>query len=160
MPTSKIRNKKKQNNQQTAASIQKHKAATELAFDFLAEVGAGIQPSEYSLINLLYPEMDGLKEHFYILSRNAITNRLEEHTEGKAFQDRFIKAIKRKPVLDPARIVVGFFDKDQVEITTEGLAFHTPKMAFKWVIQNSVLLPEDKPLNWNGFDVLPGHVAQ
>lgn len=160
MPTSKTRNKKKQNNQPTAASVERHKKATELAFDFLSEVGIGIKPGEFSLVNLLYPEMDGLKEHFYILSRNAITKRLEEHTEGKAFQDRFIKALKRKPTLDPARVVVGFFDKEQVEITTEGIAFHTPKMAFKWVIDDFMLKPENKPLNWNGFDVQPGFMAQ
>lgn len=160
MPVSKSRNKKTVQAKTSATSIKKTEKARELVFDFLAEVGFALKPGEFSLVNLLYPETDGLKEHYYILSRNKVTQRLEEHTEGESFQKRFIRAVKMVPELDKPRLVVGFFDPTEVKITSEGIEFHKPKLAYKWFIEDNTLKPEEKPLHWNGFDVLPGFVAQ
>lgn len=160
MPASKVRTKKKPQVRKSPSAIAREQKAEELVYDFLAEVASGIKPGEFSLLNLLYPTHDGLKEHYYILSRNKVTQRLEEHTDGESFKKRFARALKVAPELDAPRMVIGFFDPEEVKTTTEGIEFHKPKLAFKWVIEKGTLVPESKPLNWNGFDVQPGFVAQ
>lgn len=124
--------------------------------DFMDDTVDALKDDTFVLLSILQDWPQDLKE-YYVLSRSK-DGKLLEHNEGPVFKQKFTKALKASIGLphNPVKIVVGYFNRDQVTINPEGLNFGTPFYAIQWKTEAGKLIPDDSVYNWNGYEVTPG----
>lgn len=165
MPVSSKR--KKPAKKQTVDKSAKLKLVSDYIDDFLDNVIMSLENDNSVLISVLKeikgnPGSPAGFKHYYVLSRND-EGKLLEHNEGPAFKEEFIKAVREnsKGEENPVKIVVGYFDKEQIIIRDGGLEFRTPNHALQWTVANNQFLPDESEYIWNGYEVQPGgHVSR
>lgn len=154
MPVSKKRKPKKVISHKPVAPVQ-----SKYLDDFVDEAIDSLQDGDFGLIAVLddahiYDEFG--EKYYYILSRNS-DGRLLEHNEGPAFVNDFNKMVKfHKEQNMDVKIVVGYFNKDQVSEKNGGVAFGLPHLALQWKMDGETFIPDDSDYDWNGYMVQPG----
>jgi len=165
MPVSSKR--KKVQKKSLANKPPKPSPAAEYIEDFLDNVIESLENDNFVLVSVI-KEIEGNSgspagfKHYYVLSRND-EGKLHEHNEGPVFQREFVNAVKANSEGDanPVKIVVGYFNRDQVIVRDGGLEFRTPDYAVQWTVVDHKFIPDTSEYNWNGYMVQPGgHVSR